>query len=363
MLTTFIAFIVSWLMTLFVLRITRKGPIALDDDLSSKRRFHVAAVPRLGGVSVAAGLVAAAMAAHLKGLLPVQDAISLLIGAMAVLILGTIEDVSKRVSATARLLICLGIGLAAASMAKLSLSRLDIALLDSLLQYHWVAIALSGLMLAGLCNAFNIIDGYHGLAAVVAAVMFASLGVVALRVGDLAILHLCLAGVGAIAGFLVWNYPKGHIFLGDGGAYFLGFLEGALGIALVNRHDQVSAWFPALLFIYPVVETLFSVWRRVVLKKRNAGAPDAAHLHHLLYKRIVRWAVGSSAPDQKNRRNALTSPYLWVLSSLAAAPAVVFWDSPRILMFFCFLFVVSYLWLYARIVRLRAPRWLMIRSK
>ncbi|MBU6437056.1 MAG: glycosyltransferase [Betaproteobacteria bacterium] len=363
MLTTVVAFVLSWITALVVLRLARTRGIGLDDDLGSQRRFHVAAVPRLGGLCVGLGLVAAAVAAYFKDLLTVPEALAWLPGPLLALAVGAAEDVTKRVSVSARLLACLAIGAAMAAGWGVRLPRLDIALADPWLQLAWVAVPLTAMMLAGLGNAFNIIDGYHGLAGVVAAVMFASLGIVALRVGDLAVLQLCLGSIGAIVGFLIWNYPRGHLFLGDGGAYFLGFLAGTLGIVLVARHAQVSAWFPALLFIYPVVETLFSIWRRVVLRKRSASAPDAAHLHHLLYKRMVRWAVGSAAPEHKNQRNALTSPYLWILSSLAATPAVVFWDKPHVLMMFCAVFVVSYLWLYARIVRLRAPRWMMIRRR
>jgi UDP-N-acetylmuramyl pentapeptide phosphotransferase/UDP-N-acetylglucosamine-1-phosphate transferase len=56
---------------------------------------------------------------------------------------------------------------------------------------------------------------------------------------------------GATAGFLIWNYPVGLIFLGDGGAYFIGFMLGELALLLVMRNPQVSTWYAALLLIYP----------------------------------------------------------------------------------------------------------------
>jgi hypothetical protein len=171
------------------------------------------------------------------------------------------------------------------------------------------------------------------------------------------------ASAGSVAGFQFWNYPRGHLFLGDGGAYFLGFILGALSILLVARNAQVSAWFPVLLLAYPLLEVAFSIWRRRVRRGEASGMPDAAHLHHLVYRRVVRWAVGSEEHESKQQRNAFASPYLWVLSSLAIVPAVIFHEQGVVLGGFLFLFVVSYVWLYARIARLKVPRWLILRSR
>ena len=97
--------------------------------------------------------------------------------------------------------------------------------------------------------------------------------------------------LGALLGFLVFNYPSGRIFMGDGGAYLLGFWLGELSVLLVVRNPDVSPWFPIVLLAYPVVETLFSIYRRKFLQGRSAGRPDAMHLHQLIYRRLARVAV------------------------------------------------------------------------
>jgi hypothetical protein len=179
----------------------------------------------------------------------------------------------------------------------------------------------------GVSNAFNLIDGYHGLSGAVAAIILLAIAYVAFQVGDAPIMVCAFAGVGAILGFLIWNYPKGLIFLGDSGAYLIGFWVAELSILLVVRNPDVSKWFPLLLCFYPIFETLFTIYRRVVLRRSNPGIPDAAHLHQVIYKRVVRWAVGSSQINLKNQRNAMTAPYLWILSSAAAIPALLFWKN------------------------------------
>ncbi|MGR6800563.1 hypothetical protein ACU6QG_00180, partial [Aeromonas veronii] len=81
---------------------------------------------------------------------------------------------------------------------------------------------------------------------------------VAYQVGDTTLALWALAGVGAAMGFFVWNFPNGLVFLGDGGAYFLGFYLAEIGILLIARNPQVSPLFPLMVCIYPVFETVFS---------------------------------------------------------------------------------------------------------
>ena len=156
------------------------------------------------------------------------------------------------------------------------------------------------LTVAGIANAVNIIDGFNGLASMCAVLMLISIGYVAFQVGDLAVMYMAAIGVGAVLGFFVWNFPLGLIFLGDGGAYFLGFFVAELAILLLHRNPGVSPMFPLLVCIYPVFETVFSIYRRVMLRGQPAGMPDGIHLHSLIYRRVMRWAIGSRS--KRSRR-------------------------------------------------------------
>jgi UDP-N-acetylmuramyl pentapeptide phosphotransferase/UDP-N-acetylglucosamine-1-phosphate transferase len=172
-----------------------------------------------------------------------------------------------------------------------------------------------------------------------------------------------LASIGAILGFLVWNYPRGLIFLGDGGAYLVGFLVAELSVLLVARNPQVSPWFPLILVFYPIFETMFTIFRRVVIGKKNPGLPDAAHLHQLIYRRVVRWSVTDNCSKKKMQRNALTSIYLWVMAAFTVIPAVLFWESTITLQFIALLFAGFYIFVYRTIYKARFPKWLSIGQK
>jgi UDP-N-acetylmuramyl pentapeptide phosphotransferase/UDP-N-acetylglucosamine-1-phosphate transferase len=186
---------------------------------------------------------------------------------------------------------------------------------------------------------------------------------VGFQVNDLTVMWLALAGIGALLGFFVWNYPAGLVFLGDGGAYFVGFYVAEVAILLLHRNPQVSPMFPLLVCIYPVFETLFSIYRRRWLRDQSPGAPDGIHLHSLIYRRVVRWAAGAEEAKAMTRRNSMTSPYLWLLCMCAVVPAMLFWNNTAVLASIIVLFSIGYTALYWRIVRFRAPRWMVIHTR
>jgi UDP-N-acetylmuramyl pentapeptide phosphotransferase/UDP-N-acetylglucosamine-1-phosphate transferase len=219
------------------------------------------------------------------------------------------------------------------------------------------ALAFTCIAVSGITNAFNIIDGFNGLATGVASMILLALAYVAFKVGDTVVFSGAITAVGAIVGLMLWNFPKGLIHLGDGGAYLIGFWVAELSVILVTRNPEVSAWFPLLLCAYPIFETLFSIYRRTVLRGVHPMRADAAHLHHMIYKRLVRWAVGARTVTAANTRNSMTAPYLWLLTSAGAIPALLLWRHPSALQV-CFLFfILVYTYSYSRIVRFRTPRW------
>ncbi|GGP23630.1 MraY family glycosyltransferase [Silvimonas iriomotensis] len=336
------------------------GRFSADSDLHGVQKFHVNPVPRIGGLAIIISL-AASWAVQLYLGRPVgEHFLQLLIVVFPAFASGLFEDISKRGGVILRMACIIVSALLAFSWMGIRVTRLDLPGIDTLLAFPAVSLLFTVIALAGVTNAMNFIDGYNGLAAAVAAIMLTGIAYVAILQADYVVWPLAIAGIGACLGFLFWNWPRGLIFLGDGGAYLLGFWIAALVIMLVARNPQVSPWFAFLLVSYPVVETVFTVLRRLS-RQSNPGMPDAAHLHQLVYKRLMRWAVGSPDPRHKVFRNSMTSPYLWLLSSLGVVPAVLFWNNTLALQLWALLFVFGYVWLYRCIARFRAPRWLVVR--
>lgn len=361
MLVLLVAFLVSAAVTLLIVRSSQgHAARAADCDFSKPQKFHAVPVPRIGGVGIVLGLLAGvAVVWSSMGAAAGYFFLLLLACAAPAFLAGVVQDFTEALTPRGRLV-------ATALSAVLAYVAMDAAIrftaipgLDWIVSFAGGSVFITVLAVAGIANAVNIIDGFNGLASMCVILMLVALAYVAFQVEDPLIGSLALAGIGAVLGFFLWNFPAGLVFLGDGGAYFLGFFVSELSILLLHRNPgEVSPLFPLLVCIYPVFETLFSIYRRSFLRAVPPSLPDGIHLHSLIYRRVLRWAVGSRSAKSITRRNSMTSPYLWLLCMFSVVPAVVFWKNTAVLAVFLLLFVVSYVALYWRIVRFKSPRWL-----
>jgi UDP-GlcNAc:undecaprenyl-phosphate/decaprenyl-phosphate GlcNAc-1-phosphate transferase len=362
------AFLCSLTISLLIIRYQSiHQHITGDMDLSGPQKFHVRIVPRVGGISIYLALWLASLVRFYQ-----DNASGLLIMSIsacggAAFLIGLAEDLSKRISILTRLIGTALSGALVGYFLHAWISHISLWGIDWLLSIPIISILFTCIAVAGLSNAYNLIDGFNGLASMVGIITLLAIASVAFRVNDIAILIAALMMVGAIGGFFIWNYPRGLIFLGDGGAYLIGYWIAALSILIVARNEQVSPWFALLVNAYPIFETLFSIWRRKVHQGKNPGMPDGAHFHTLIYRRIMRWALANqyepdhpsaSLPNENANANAKTSPYLWVLSSFAVLPAVLFWQHTLVLEGFAVLFCITYVWIYRSIVKFQTPTWL-----
>jgi UDP-N-acetylmuramyl pentapeptide phosphotransferase/UDP-N-acetylglucosamine-1-phosphate transferase len=298
-LVLFTAFVSSFgVCALIVLTQRWHGTFSLDHDTSGEQKFHTVPVPRIGGVALLTGLGVAA-----AGLYAVDDQaesvlpLALLACGLPAFLAGLVEDFTKQVSVGIRLLATFTAAGLAAWLLGAQLSEVDTPLLDSLLMFSpLIAFAFTCFAVGGVANAVNIIDGFNGLAGSTCVLMFAGLGALAHGVGDTLVLQLCLMGMAAFLGFLCLNFPFGKLFLGDGGAYLAGFWVAECAVLLLSRNPTVSTWAVLLCCAYPVWETIFSMWRKSVVRKTGMGKPDKLHFHMLVYRRWTSRFMSSKAP-------------------------------------------------------------------
>ncbi|MBA2964826.1 MULTISPECIES: glycosyltransferase family 4 protein [Ramlibacter] len=357
--------VVSSLLCAFLVRSGRRIGRQYRHDMP--QRFHAGHVPRLGGVAIMAAtavgwtwLVVANRYLGVPNGIQLAPHAALAWGAVALVATatGTAEDLSHVLRARWRMLFTGLAAILAVWLLGLQVTRLALPWIDGLWQMTpWPGILLALVAIAGLPHAFNLIDGYNGLAATVAIICCLALAYVALQVGDREIAGLVLATAGATAGFLVWNYPRGLIFAGDGGAYLWGVVIAMASVLLVQRHAQVSPWFSMLLLAYPVLELTFSAYRKAA-RGQSPGMADALHFHQLIYRRVVREVFHDDEARRMLMRNNRTSPYLWGFSAFTVAPAALFWDNTPVLIGVLVTFVAFYVWAYIAIVRFKVPRWL-----
>lgn len=325
----------------------------IDAVSAVPQKIHGHAVPRIGGVAILGGVIAGATWRHQEfeylGLTLVFCGLPAFLGGIG-------EDLTKKVSTETRLL--LTFVAAAIAFFVLDAGITDLALPGSawLLSFAIPSLLFTMFAAGGLAHGVNIVDGLNGLAGFTALMILGAIAWVAHQVGDAPIVQLALILAASVGGFLAWNFPRGALFLGDGGSYFLGFLIAELAVLLVHRNSEVSPWFALTVLAYPVCETLYSSIRRRV-RGQHAMDADGLHLHTLIYKRLAR---RNGKGD--NGQNALAAVYLAVLCAAVVIPAAFAWDNTAVLQGVAVAFVAFYVILYRGLVRFQFSGWLSARG-
>lgn len=350
------AFFASFLITLLILRSQHlHQDLTHDDQLDGPQKFHIKSVPRIGGLSIAVGLIATLLVFHLRESAALKIDKLFILCAIPTFAIGFAEDISKSIGVKVRLtLTAVSAGLFI-YLLQAQITKLDIPVIDLLFSIPFFGMALTIFAISGLANAYNLIDGFNGLASMVGIITLLAIAYIAFKVQDFEVISISLVMIGSILGFFIWNYPRGLIFLGDGGAYLIGFWIAASSVLLVARHPEVSPWFALLVNGYPIMETLFTMYRRKIHQNKNPGMPDAIHFHTLIYRRIL---ITRHRDDDVLSANSRTAPYFWFLASLSITPAILWWQSTLLLMGGSLVFLVSYVWVYSRIVKFKTPNWL-----
>lgn len=360
MLSTLTAFFTSCLLTLLIIRYRFvHEKLSADHDFDGPQKFHTIAVPRVGGLSIMLALLMAVLISIFSK--PnYQNLLILFLCSIPTFSAGLIEDLTKSVKPKIRFIATAISALLAIYFLNASIIKTDTPGLDHLLLMPFFALLFSAFAITGITNAYNIIDGFHGLSSMVANIALMATGYLALSLDDRQVAQICFVMVGANLGFFIWNYPRGLIFLGDGGAYLLGFWTAVTSILLIVRHPEISPWVALMINGYPILETIFSIWRKAIHRRGSPSEPDSIHFHMLIYRRVLSPNRYRIFGENSFSNNAKTSPYLWVLAGLSIGPAILWPHSTQFLMICAGLISGLYVWLYLRIVRFRTPRWLHI---
>jgi UDP-N-acetylmuramyl pentapeptide phosphotransferase/UDP-N-acetylglucosamine-1-phosphate transferase len=327
------------------------------DKHTGIQKMHSKPTSRLGGVGIFLGIC---LSVYLSKDIYPADAIlgfCLLLGAFPVFLSGLIEDITHKVHPSTRLFMAALSALLILWILHVGVTRTNIPPLDFLLGLPFFVTLLTILVVSGFTNAINIIDGFHGLASGSVMIMLAGLSVLCYQVNDWAILRLSLMTLIVILGFWLWNWPFGKIFLGDAGAYLIGFCVVEIGLLIPYRSPEISPMAPVLIGIYPLVETVFSMYRRKFVRTHPINHPDALHLHTLLYKRIFSPKGEKASADLKNFSNAKVSATLWLLTLIPSTIACWVPSNTPLLLISMAIFATLYSFVYKQLVFFKIQRW------
>jgi UDP-GlcNAc:undecaprenyl-phosphate GlcNAc-1-phosphate transferase len=154
----------------------------------------------------------------------------------------------------------------------------------------WLSLPVTVLWVVGVTNAFNVIDGMDGLATGIGLVALATVLAAALTLGNTDVALVCLALIGALCGFLCFNFNPARIFLGDSGSLFVGFMLAVLSVHGSQKSTTaVLVAVPVFALAVPLLELSLSVLRRF-LRGVPIFSADTRHIFHRLL------ATGLSQP-------------------------------------------------------------------
>jgi UDP-N-acetylmuramyl pentapeptide phosphotransferase/UDP-N-acetylglucosamine-1-phosphate transferase len=256
-------------------------------DLPSTRKVHQRPIVRLGGISICLGtLLALGVVTLFADESIFSAAVSgkvawVLFGSFAFFLIGLADDLIN-LSPVLRLLMQVSV----AGCVWIAGVRIEFLTLPGIGLTHlgWLSLPITILWLAGVVNAINWIDGLDGLASGVSCIAAVTVAIVSLFTGQPAVALVMLALAGSLVGFLYYNFNPAHIFMGDGGSYFIGFsLAGMSIVGLVKSATITAIVLPFLILAVPILDMVVVILTRL----KNGQSPMAAdkrHLHHRLLK-------------------------------------------------------------------------------
>lgn len=267
-----ISFSISLLIHYLVIELTHRKGIFLDEH-DKIQKMHEKPTPRVGGLGV-----------FLSSMFILNDhALGgyLILCAIPAFVAGFLEDYSGRISPLQRLAImCLSPIMAFIMIPTSILTNWGFMDVPAIL-----GMVASMFLIIASVNGVNFTDGQNGLAGGSMLVSCILLAFISYLVNDHSAFYISIIIGASALSFLVYNFPNGKIFLGDGGAYLLGFLIAILGITIIQNHaNHISFLVLPAILIYPLWEVAFSIIRKVIYDHISPLNSDDFHIHQLLFR-------------------------------------------------------------------------------
>ena len=325
-----LAFIVAFMVTPYSIKLAEKiGAIDIPKD---ERRMRKKAIPKLGGIAVIAGFAISTI--YLVAVMSIEGSLNLfdeneylkkLIGIAWGVIIITITGIMDDTKTLKPIQKLFGQVLAAVVVVLfgVQIDNIDIAYFTNLGLSHEVSIVCTIIWIVGITNAINLIDGLDGLSSGIALISCLSLLIIfALNDSPIIAILMITALIGALVGFLPFNFSPAKTFIGDTGSNFLGFILSVISIlGVAKTYTAVVIALPILVLGLPIFDVTWAIIRRF-LKGKSIKAifqADKGHLHHrLVAKRFFTKTSGTYIICDKRSTWTICNNYIreWILESI-----------------------------------------------
>ena len=334
------------LITFFIFLITSKyshklnDGILLDKDFLKPQAFHNEAISRSGGI---AALLSLFIFLSIYYLLFSEILYQYIFVCTSLFLVGYLDDIKKRVSSNIRLILMIIFLIIFINLLSIEIKNIDLIFLSSWLDNKFFSTIFVLLCFLFIVNGANLIDGFNGLLAINSLIINSVLLYINLNNNIFEFSIFLTAQIIILLCFLLFNFPRAKIFLGDSGSYLFGSLI-TLNIIFTNNLDtSLSAFFFCILLFYLFYEVFFSFFRKL-LQKKSPLLPDQNHLHMLVYKYLEK-----NYPSRNN--NHLTSLYLNIVYLILVSPGIYFMHNPLFNRCWFFVLLAFYTVFYLRLYK------------
>ncbi len=329
------------LISFFVVLITKNfskkigNGVLLDQDFDKPQAFHKESVTRTGGLASIISLIIFFVLYHF---LFNQILFDYLFLSFALFLLGFIEDLKTRINPNYRLITMVLILIFFIMFFSINIRAVDLPFLRTWMENQLFTNLFLLLCFLFIINGANLVDGFNGLLTIHLLIINLILFFINLNNGHQDLLLFITAQIVVLTCFLLFNFPKAKMFLGDSGSYLFGSLVAFNVINTHNLNPMISSFFFCIILFYLFFEVFFSFFRKIYLR-RSPMKPDRKHLHMLSYNFL-------NKSKKFKECNYLNSVIINLIYLCLILPAIFFYDNGFICRYWFFSLLVIYMVFY-----------------
>ena len=257
--------------------------------------------------------------------------------------IGLLDDIKIKIKPLLRLILIFFLFFIAIYFSEINLKKTGIDYLDYILNENkFLSLFFIVLCFVFILNGSNFIDGFNGLLATHSLIILSILNLINFYFNNENLLFMGLFFFSCILSFLLFNFPKAKLFLGDSGSYLLGSLISYLIIQTSNLNPNISPFFFSCILYYLFFEVFFSFIRKSFFDRKNPLTPDRMHLHMLFFK-------------NRNKKfnlfyaNWTTGVYINFLYFVSLIPLILFYNSNLFSKYYFFILLLGYFYFYLKL--------------
>ncbi len=313
----------------------------LDNDFLKPQAFHNRKISRSGGI---ASLISLILFLSIYYLLFSKVLYEYIFVCSSLFMIGFLDDLKIKIDPKTRLALMIAFLLLFVNFLSIQITNIDLIFLN-----YWLENKIFSGLFVILCflfitNGANLIDGFNGLLTINLIIINSILLFINLENNHLEFSFFLTGQIIILISFLLFNFPKAKIFLGDSGSYLFGSLVALNVIFTNNLNPLISSFFFCILLFYLFFEVFFSFVRKLYQKK-SPVLPDNEHLHMLSFKLL------NKAFDTE-KSNYLNSIIINSIFFTLVFPSIYFSDSSLACKYWFFSLIIIYLVIYLRLYRL-----------